>query len=374
MSLTQAGWKCYDVNVHVNVNLTDICRHSPENNMLEKSRVTLHDVAALAGVSHQTVSRVVNNIDHVRPETREKVEAAILELDYRPNVIARSMVKGNTRTLGCISPNLIDPAFTRIIESAQAEARRQGFFILIGSAATADDAQPLLDEMLDRRVDGLIMLNAHDDERYILLEPLYNNGTPVVYVKNSPVDEKISSVRCDDVQGGYAATQHLLELGHKKIAIILGLQNEQCTRERLRGYKQALAEAGRVIEDHLILQGNWTSQSGAEAASELLKNPDRFSAIFAQNDRMAAGAIRALRDSGYNVPEHFSVIGYDNSRLSRLIDPPLTTIDQPLEEFGKQAASILIKAIQNDHHQIVEFCATPELIQRQSTSQFHGKI
>ena len=342
--------------------------------MLEKSRVTLHDVAALAGVSHQTVSRVVNNTDRVRPETRERVEAAILELDYRPNAIARSMVKGNTRTLGCISPNLIDPAFTRIIESAQAEARRQGFFILIGSAATADDAQPLLDEMLDRRVDGLIMLNARDDERYTLLQPLSKNGTPIVYVKNSPVDEQISSVRCDDVQGGYVATKHLLDLGHEKIAIILGLQNEQCTRERLSGYKQALVEAGMAVQDHLILQGNWTSKSGSASASELLEIPDQFSAIFAQNDRMAAGAIRTIRDSGYQVPEDYSVIGYDNSRLASLIDPPLTTIDQPLEEFGRQAASILIRTIQSDHPQLIDYCATPELIRRQSTSQFHSKV
>ena len=354
--------------------LTSAISQILQENMLEKSRVTLHDVADLAGVSHQTVSRVINKSTGVRPETRVRVEAAITELDYRPNAIARSMVKGNTLTLGCISPNLIDPAFTRIIESAQTEARRQGFFILIGSAATEEDAAPLLNEMLDRRVDGLIMLNARDDKRYRLLEPLPNNGTPIVYVKNSPVDEEISSVRCDDIQGGYLATQHLLDLGHKKIAIILGPLNEQCTRERLSGYKKALAEAGCPIEDHLIIQGDWTSQSGSEASSELLKSPDRFSAIFAQNDRMAAGAIRTLRDSGYQIPKHYSVIGYDDSRLSTLIDPPLTTIAQPLEEFGKQAASILINTIQRDKTQLVDFCATPELILRQSTSQLHHPI
>jgi LacI family transcriptional regulator len=338
--------------------------------MLEKSRITLHDVADLAGVSHQTVSRVINKRDNVRPETRERVESAILELSYRPNVIARSMAQGNTHTLGCISPNLTDPAFARIIESAQAEARRLGFFILIGSSSTAEETKPLLDELLNRRVDGLIMINARDDERYQLLEPLSRNGPPIVYVKNSPVSEAVSSVRCDDIRGGYLATKHLLELGHRQIAIILGLHNEQCTRERLSGYKQALDEAGLGEEDPLIVEGNWTSQSGSVAAAELLKYPDRFSAIFAQNDRMAAGAIRTLRDSGYQIPDDYSVIGYDNIHLSSLIDPPLTTIEQPLEEFGKQAANILISTIQSEDPQLVDYCVTPELILRQSTSQF----
>ena len=339
--------------------------------MLEKSRITLHHVADLAGVSHQTVSRVINSNDNVRPETRERVEAAILELGYRPNAIARSMVQGNTQTLGCIAPNLIDPTFTRIIESAQLEARRQGFFILIGSSSTVEEAKPLLDELLNRRVDGLIILNARDDERYMLLESLYKNGPPIVYVKNSPVEEKVSSVRCNDIQGGYLATNHLLELGHKQIATILGLQNEQCTGERLRGYKQALEEAGIGVEDHLIVQGDWTSRSGSIAVAELLKYPDQFSAIFSQNDRMAAGAVQTLRDSGYRCPDDYSVIGYDNIRLASLMDPPLTTIEQPLEEFGKQAARILINTIQNDNPKLVDFCATPELIERQSTSQLH---
>ena len=338
--------------------------------MLERSRITLHDVADLAGVSHQTVSRVINKIDNVRPETRERVESAILELGYRPNAIARSMALGNTHTLGCISPNLTDPAFTRIIESAQTEARRQGFFILIGSAATVEDTEPLLDELLNRRVDGLIMLNARDDERYKLLEPISLNGSPIVYVKNSPLDEKVSSVRCDDSQGGYLATRHLLELGHKQIATIIGPQNEQCTRERLSGYNQALEEAGLSAEDSLIKQGNWSTQSGCDAAAELLKYPDQFSAIFAQNDRMAAGAMRSLRDSGYRIPEDYSIIGYDNGPLAAVVDPPLTTIEQPLEEFGKQAASILIQTIQSDDPQLVDYCAIPELIQRLSTSKF----
>lgn len=338
--------------------------------MLEKPRITLHHVADLAGVSHQTVSRVINNMDNVRPATRERVEAAILELGYRPNAIARSMVQGSTRTLGCISPNLTDPVFTRIIESAQAEARRLGYFILIGSASNAEDAEPLLDELLKRCVDGLIILNARDDDRYLQLESVLRMGSPIVYVKNSPEDEPVSSVRCDDIQGGYLATKYLLDLGHKQIAIILGPWNEQCTRERLDGYRTALEEANIKVEDHLIIQGDWSSQSGREATISFLEDPDSFSAIFAQNDRMAAGAILTLKDKDYQVPDDYSVIGYDNTPLASLLDPTLTTIEQPLEEFGEQAARILIKNIEEENFKPVDYCTVPELIRRKSTTRF----
>jgi len=338
--------------------------------MAEKNRVTLHDVAALAGVSHQTVSRVINNSDHVRPETRKRVEDAILELDYRPNAIARSMVRGSTHTLGCISPNLTDPVFANIIEGAQAEARRQGYFLLVGSASSVEDVQPLLDELLNRCVDGLLILNARDDERYQLLLPLIGNGTPMVYIKNSPDGERVSSVRCDDIQGGYLATKHLIDLGHKKIGLILGRHNEQCTHERLEGYKKALQEASLPFRESLLIQGNWSSRSGTQAVEKLLEDADQFSAVFAMNDRMAAGALRGLRGAGYRVPEDYSLVGYDNVPLSELIDPPLSTVHQPLEEFGRQAAQIVIQSIRSGKKSSpVERCITPELIARNSSTQ-----
>jgi LacI family transcriptional regulator len=336
--------------------------------MLEKTRVTLHDVAALAGVSHQTVSRVINKSGNVRPETKDRVNAAILELGYRPNAIARSMVRGITRTLGCISPNLTDPVFTRIIESAQTEARRQGFFILIGTASSVGEVKPLLDELLNRRVDGLIAINARDDDRYELLCDLNRTGPPIVYVKNSAGEDPVSAVCCDDIQGGYLITKHLLELGHRKIAVILGRENEQCTRERLEGYRMALNDHGLSASENMIIQGNWDSESGREAAAQLLKDPESFTAIFALNDRMAFGAIRGLQEAGCHVPKDYSVVGYDNSPLASLIDPPLTTIEQPLDLFGQQAAAILIDQVLNGELKPVEVCAQPKLIVRDSSA------
>ena len=164
------------------------------------------------------------------------------------------------------------------------------------------------------------------------------------------------------------ATKHLLDLGHKDIAIILGPKNEQCTTERLDGYRMALAEVGLSPDNHLIVQGNWSAQSGSDAVEKLLTKPDRFSAIFAQNDRMAAGAIRSLREAGYHIPEDYSVIGYDDVPLASLIDPPLTTIHQPLEHFGEQASNILINSILENNPKPVEICIMPELIRRNSST------
>lgn len=314
---------------------------------LVKSNPTIKDVAARAGVSRQTVSRVINNKAEVSPETRARVLATIKELDYRPNAIARSMVAGRTCTLGCISPNITDYTFAINIESAQAEARRQGYFILTGSAPTEADVEPLLEEMLHRQVDGLLILNPCADDRYRCFLPLIENGMAVVYLNNTPRYEPVSSVRCDDRDGGYQATSYLIDLGHTAVAIIIGPDNEECTLDRLEGYRQALAQAGLAFDPGLTVSGDWSATSGYQATRRLLEAGCSFSAIFAQNDRMAVGAIRALREADLRTPDDVSVIGFDDIPLASYFDPPLTTFRQPMEESGRQAARLLIETIRN---------------------------
>ena len=217
---------------------------------MKRKRPTIKDVAALAGVSRQTVSRVLNNRGYVADQTRARVEAAIEDLEYRPNAVARSMATGTTRTLGCISPNLTDYTFASIIESAQAEARRHGYFILAGSAPTEGDVKPLLEEMLHRRVDGILILNPRSDGRYRHVLPLTEKGMAVVYVSDTPRCDQISSIRCDDHEGGHQAARYLIDLGHKALATIVGPENEECTFDRLSGYREAMAQAA-VSYTHL---------------------------------------------------------------------------------------------------------------------------
>ena len=333
---------------------------------MTRSQTTIRDVAVQAGVSHQTVSRVINNSKGVAACTRIRVESAIKEVGYRPNAIARSMVMGHTLTLGCITPNLTNSIFSSMIESAQAEARRQGFFILTGSAPSVDEVQPLLDEMLNRRVDGLLVLNPRDDDRYLHLLPLIKKGMPVVYLKNSPKGELVSSVCSDDQSGSYQATQYLLELGHTSIATITGPDSEECTQDRLEGYRKILLETGINLEEALVVKGDWTAESGGKAIRQLLASGVPFSSVFAQNDRMAVGAIRALMDVGLRVPQDVSIIGYDDIPLATYFDPPLTTVHQPTDEFGRYGAQLLIDAVQNPKNKPKQVRLNAQIIKRNS--------
>ncbi|MGD2205337.1 MAG: LacI family DNA-binding transcriptional regulator [Anaerolineae bacterium] len=331
-----------------------------------QSRPTIKDVAARAGVSRQTVSRVINNKGEVSDATRARVLAAIDELGYRPNVAARSIVVGRTCTLGCISPSLTDYTFANIIDSSQAEARRLGYFVLTGSAPTVADVEPLLEEMLRRRVDGLMVLNPRADERYRYFLPLIKKGLAVLYLNSTPQEEPVSSIHCDDRDGGYQATRYLIDLGHKAIATILGPGNEEASDDRLAGYRQALIEAGLACDPDHTIRGDWSATSGYEATGQLLTASRPFSAIFAQNDQMAVGAIRALREAGRQVPDDVSVIGFDDIPLASYFDPPLTTVRQPMQETGERAARLLVETIQNPDRTPEQIAIPARLVERAS--------
>lgn len=344
---------------------------STKDLVANKKRVTISDVAEEAGVSKQTVSRVINERPDVAASTRGRIKKVIERLGYHPDPIARSM-RGSTYTLGCITPNLSDYNFSSIVQAAQAEARKNGFFLLTGSAQSESDVLPLLNEIMNRRVDGLLVINPRDDERYLHLLPLIEQGIPIVYIKNKPVDEKVSAVILDDETGGYLATRHLIQLGHTKIATIQGLPNEECTKGRLDGFRKAFREAGLPFDPGLIANGNWSASSGNQAVKDLLSMGKDFSAVFAQNDRMAVGAIKALRDSGFKVPEDISVIGYDDIPLSSFFDPPMTTIRQPMEAFGRIGAQILIEALNFPAFKPRIVRLAPELITRKTCSAYQA--
>jgi len=309
---------------------------------------------------------VINDKEGVSPETRARVLKAIEELGYRPSAVARSMVVGRTCTLGCISPNFIDYTFASIIESAQSEARCQGYFILAGSAPTEADVEPLLEEMLHRRVDGLLVINPRADDRYRHFSALAEKGMAVVYLGETSYDQRISSVRCNDREGGFIATHYLLDLGHTAIATLVGPDNEECTLDRLAGYRQALTQARLDFDPALIASGDWSATSGYQATRRLLEAGRPFSAIFAQNDRMAVGAVRGLREAGHRVPEDVSIIGFDDIPLASYFDPPLTTLRQPMEELGRQAARLLIEAIQDPDHPSDQVFVHAHLVERAS--------
>jgi len=327
--------------------------------------VTIRDVAARAGVSHQTVSRVINNSERVNGDTRERVESAIKELGYRPNAIARFMARGRTFTLACFSPNLTDFTYANIIEAAETEARHLGYFLLTASAPDEKSFATLVDQLLySRRAEGLLAIAPYLDARH---ERLPQN-IPTVFVGAEPIRDRASSVCLDEVNAGNTATQHLLELGHRQIAHITGPLIEDCTRHRLTGYQEALKGSGLDFDPALVAAGDWSATSGYRIVEQWLNTGARFSAIFAQNDRMAVGAIRAIRDAGKGVPEDISVIGFDDMPLASYFDPPLTTLQQDMPEIGRQAARLLVGHLENPGLPLQHIRLPAQLVVRASTA------
>ncbi len=283
----------------------------------------IRDVARRAGVSHQTVYQVINGGDGVTPETRTRVEAAIAELGYRPSAIARSMARGRTLTLACVSPNLTDYTFASIIEGAETEARQHGYFLLSSSAPDEPSFDALLDELVaHRRIDGAMVINPYADGRHKLIP----NNFPTVFVGARPRREGVDSVALDDEGVARAATQHLIDLGHRRIAIITGPQAEDCSQDRNAGYESALRTAGIKFDSALVIEGDWSASSGHEALVTLARADNLPTAVFAQNDRMAMGVLRAVRDMHLNIPDQLAVIGVDDMPLASYFDPPLTTM------------------------------------------------
>lgn len=336
---------------------------------MSRSRITIRDVAARAAVSHQTVSRVINNNKRVRPETRAAVEAAIAELGYRPNAMARSMARGRSGVLACISPNLTDYTFASIIDGAEREARKQGYFLLSASAPDEKTFATMVDDLVSsRRAEGIIVINPHADGRHNYLPQNY----PLVFAGARPHIEVASSVALDDEAAARTATQHLIDLGHQQIGCLTGPMAEECSQDRYAGYTAVLTAAGLPYDDTLVIEGNWSAQSGYDALMSLAKDSHLPSAFFVQNDQMAVGALRAARDLGLQLPDQLSIIGIDDIPLAAYFSPPLTTLKQDFMSIGREAAGLLIETIKEPDapHQHLRLPA--EFILRRSTNNMQS--
>jgi DNA-binding LacI/PurR family transcriptional regulator len=313
-------------------------------------RPTIRDVAALAGVSHQTVSRVLNDQDKVIRPTRDRVLAAIRELGYVPNPSARSLSSNRLHTLGVVTTDISDYAFSQAIAGAEAEARRRGLFLIIGSVEedAQGDERAYLRLMLERRVEGLIVAGPTHLESDWLLHPLAHR-LPIVAITSELVVPEVSVVDVDNQRGGRDATLHLVEHGHRTVATITGPLDWRSARERLDGYRDALRTQDLAEEPKLVEHcTDWTVESGREAARRLLDSGRPFTALFAQSDLFALGAISELRSRGLDVPCDVSVVGYDDIPVARYLDPPLTTMSQPMRDVGALAVRLVVDHIAAD--------------------------
>jgi LacI family transcriptional regulator len=305
---------------------------------------TIRDVARRARVSHQTVSRVINGHDTVTAETRERVLQAIRELEYLPSAVARSLSSQRTHTLGMVTTDVSDHFFAEAVAGAEAEARKRGYFLIIGSIeeGAEDDERTYLRLMLERRVEGIIVavprLRLSEDD--LLRDAVAR--VPTVLVASDIELPGADHVDIDNRRGGHEATAYLVGQKHQTIATITGPLDWPSARARLDGYRDALREAGIAADRSLVEPCvDWGLESGRRAAERVLASTPKVTAIFAQSDLLALGAIAALRARGLRVPEDVSVVGFDDIPVASVFSPPLTTIRQPMREVGQLAARLI---------------------------------
>jgi LacI family transcriptional regulator len=327
---------------------------------------TIREVAESAGVSYATVSHVINNTRLVSPETRERVLAAMDALNYRPNALARSLRQGKTNTIGLVLPDSANPFFAEISRSIEDEAFKKGYSVFLCN--TELDTQRELfyvDVLSKKQVDGIIFVAAGDQADS--LDFLLQRRMPLVMIDREVPNVEADAVLTDNQLGGYLATRHLLDLGHRRIACIAGPSSITPSAERIIGYRNALDEAGISYDETLVLRGDYHAQSGMEITHTLLEMKPRPTAIFTLNDLMALGALRAAAEAGCSVPQDVAVVGYDDLEISRFTNPPLTTIAQPKKEVGKRAVNLLVERMSKKNQPPIRLVLPPELIVRRST-------
>jgi len=288
------------------------------------------------------------------------------ELNYRPNALARSLRQGKTNTLGLVLPDSANPFFAEISRSIEDEAFNKGYSVFLCN--TELDTQRELfyvDVLSKKQVDGIIFVAAGDQADS--LDFLVREGMPVVMIDRNVPNVQVDAVLPDHQLGGFLATQHLLQLGHTRIACIAGPSSITPSAERITGYRNALEQAGISYDENLVIRGDYHAQSGMEITSSLLKMNPRPTAIFALNELMALGALRAAAEAGCSVPRDLAVVGYDDLELSQYTNPPLTTIAQPKREIGRQAVNLLVNRISQKERPTSRLVLPPDLIVRQST-------
>lgn len=331
--------------------------------------VTLNDVAQASGVSHQTVSRVINNSPNVTTSTRERVLRAIKELGYRPNTVARQLVTGRSETIGIISfgANYYGPA--QMVDSIERALKIRGYGFALASIATLhlNDIEKAIKEIGRHQVAGHILITPLLEVRLEDIQHLCNN-LPCVMVDVGK-GAQLPSVIIDQAHGSKLATRHLLELGHRRFCEISGPMTWRDAFERHQAWEATLQEAG--LEPGVSIESDWTAAGGYEAAKHLLN--EQFSALVVGNDQMALGAIAALREHGIRIPEDVSVIGFDDVPEARYYSPPLTTVRQDFDTLGQQSATLILDLVENPERFEPQRVLVPELVVRSSTGPAHQR-
>ena len=332
---------------------------------------TIQDVVQLSGVSVATVSRVLHNSPNVLPATREKVLAAIRELDYHPNRLAQQFRTQRTRCVLVLLPRLGDSFYSEILKGIEEVAQSTGYHIYIANTRNSQElARFNYEALIQKQNDGIIDFSACLPKEY--MEEIASQNPVVVacrYLQNA----NVPNVTIDNLAASREMTEYMLNLGHQRIAYIGGDMDLGLYRSRLYGYREALEGRGIPIDERIICTANADIQGGFDAVMQLLRSGEKFTAIVTSGDTMAVGAIKALQERKLRVPEDVAVCGFDDIELSSLLSPTLTTIRQPRGLIGRQSMEKLLALISGNDDNLSEQIVLPyELVIRASSGKFRS--
>ena len=330
---------------------------------------TIKEVARTAGVSVGTVSNVLRGSKRVSADVRERVEHAIRSLDYHPNQIARSLKTRQTRLLGIVISDIANPFFPQMVRGAEDAALKHGYLLI---ASNTDDQvereKRVMAVMRTQRVDGILLVVAPNDTDSIHIRNTLESKTPLVCLDRIPPGLRLHSVATDAVHGAEMCMRHLISLGHRRIGIITGNLLLRTAQDRLKGYQNALQEAGLPTEPGLILAGDFRFESGYVLTKQLMLGGKCPTALFVANGMMGLGALKAIKELGLRCPEDLAFAVFDELPGNGSFSPEITTVVQPAYEIGRQGAEMLIRHIESgEPPQPVEIRLMPELHIREST-------
>jgi DNA-binding LacI/PurR family transcriptional regulator len=328
-------------------------------------KITIRSVAEEAGVSIGTVSKVINDSGKISEKTRKKVFQAMQKLNYKPDAAAASLRGKRTKLIGLLVPDISNPFYAGIARSIEDRSHEVGLNVMLCSTDNNTEKEKnYLALLTSQRVDGLVVASAFRST--VLLQETIEQGIPSVLIASEIPQLSINTVTVDDYKGGYLATSHLLDLGHKDIAIIS--ENVRSNEPRLAAYRDSMREAGIDVKPEYIIKTEATILKGYECAKKLLLLEEKPTAIFACNDLLAAGVIQAAKELKLDLPRELSVVGFDNTVLSTTTAPMLTTVSQPIKQMGAKVVDLLRKEMEESKGYKERLLMAPELIVRQSTA------
>lgn len=307
--------------------------------------VTIKEIAKRVGVSVGTVSKVLNFNGTVGKNNRDKIIKTIKELNYRPNRIARSLSKGKTKNIGFIIPDIKNPFFPEIVRGASDVLMSDGYYVFLCSSDNDPNKEDLyINDLISMWIDGIIIAPSDTENRDI---NIFNNIiSPFVVVDREIKGLEKDLVIINNKKGAYNAVSYLIENGHKKIVVLAGSKYTKTAQNRLAGWKMAMEERS-LFKEEFVFFGDFSIESGYKMIKEVFNRLGLVDAVFACDDLIALGAIQAIEEKGYKIPDNISIVGFDDIYLSRFLKPPLTTVKQPIYEIGKIAAEILLDRINN---------------------------